>query len=228
MTESAPAANGPPPPSSEGASEDYKRKPTGTAPKLKSQKAPLLLSADQFEDWSHQFAGYLQGFNDRYRLMTEGAAVGNASYETNLYFAILYSCGQFKEALNIVSVFRRSASERKGTDAWKALEERYQQVTHSKIQGILDKLFRRQLSSETPAQFVHRINKVYHELLQTEYSFERVVTHLMMDGLSAKYDNMKQLMRMEQTTLKSIPSTIERKTQLADLYESGSTKIPTT
>ena len=206
---------------SDTASEDFFRKPSGPAPRIMTQNAPMLTCAEGFEDWSHKYASFLQSYSDRYRLMLEGAAVGNSSYETNLYFSILFSVGDFPEALHIVSVYRKTRSVTKGTQAWKALEERYMQVTHTRVQTILDRLFQKQGDSETPVQFVHRINRVYHELILTNYDIERIVTHLMMDGLKPAYDSVRQMVRMQQDVLTSIPTTMEKISQLADLHDAN-------
>ena len=73
-----------------------------------------------------------------YRKILEEKSIGNVSHEDQLYNAISYSVANNHEAHSIVQVLDESEFDDKGTKAWKFMRQRYDRVSKSKIQRVLD------------------------------------------------------------------------------------------
>ena len=127
----------------------------------------------------------------------EGKARGNAAHEEQLYDAICYAVEDLREAHRIVAVLGDSDFSNSGTRAWKYLQQRYDRISESKVQRLLDAHRRRQGDNESIAAYLQRYQLQHEELkIYGHPMTELTTTSSMVDGLRTEFKEIKQCFRI--------------------------------
>ena len=136
--------------------EQSMQKPVGRARILPAHKAPLLLNPEGYQTWRARFLSYCFSIDPIYRRILEGRDTGNRGHEDQLFNALEYAVGDVQEALKIVQVLSDKSTATKGSQAWKFLKQRYDRVSESKVQRLLDAHRRGQGHNESMASYLQR------------------------------------------------------------------------
>ena len=83
-------------------------------------------------------------------------AIGNTSHEEQLHNALMTAVADVQEALDIVSMLAGTTSDTKGSKAWKYLSQRYDRISESKVQRLLDAHRQRQGINESVPAYLQR------------------------------------------------------------------------
>ena len=194
-----------------------RRKPVGQAKTLPAHKAPLLTRPDGFQTWKTRFLSYCFSIDPRYRRILEGRTTGNVGHEEQLYNALEYAVGDVQEALKIVTVLANSSITTKGSQAWKFLKQRYDRVSESRVQRLLDAHRRGQGYNESMASYLQRYQIQHEELKQLGHPHtERTTASSMVDGLRTEFKDIKQYFRIHRKDLDDLCETVETCLELYD------------
>ena len=199
------------------------KKPTGRAKTLPAYKAPLLTKPECYLSWKARFLSFCFSIEPRYRQILEGLAVGNVSHEDQIYNALTSAVADVTEARQIVGVLAGTTLANKGTKAWKFLEQRYDRVSESKVQRLLDAHRRGQGNNESMPSYLQRYQVQHEELKQLGHPHtERTTASSMVDGLRAEYRDIKQYFRIHRRDLDDLCETVETCLELYDCRLSDS------
>ena len=193
------------------------KKPVGQAKTLPAHKAPLLLKPEGYQTWKTRFLSYCFTFDPKYRWILEVKAIGNLNHEDQLYNALECAVAEVYEARKLVTVLADTSTTTKGSQAWKFLKQRYDRVSESKVQRLLDAHRRGQGNSESMATYLQRYQIQHEELKQLGHPHtERTTASSMVDGLRPEFREIKQYFRIHRKELDNLFEVVETCLELHD------------
>ena len=147
-----------------------------------------MLNPEGYQTWRARFLSYCFSIDPIYRRILEGRDTGNRGHEDQLFNALEYAVGDVQEALKIVQVLSDKSTATKGSQAWKFLKQRYDRVSESKVQRLLDAHRRGQGHNESMASYLQRYQIQHEELKQLGHPHtERTTASSMVDGLRTEF-----------------------------------------
>ena len=150
------------------------------------------MSEQHYKAWKSRFLNFLFAVDPLYRNIIEGRSSGNASHEEQLFNSISFSVGEVPEALDIVSVLVNTDFTDKGTQAWKFLQQRYDRVSESRVQLLLNNHRKSQGPSESIASYLQRYQIQHMELKKMGHLHtERTTVTYMLMGLHIEFNYIK-------------------------------------
>ena len=181
-----------PPPFRDTTNASNPPRPPGKAKIIPCDRAPTLTSPKGFKVWQSRFLNFVFSIDPLYRRILDRKSIGNLSHEEQLYNSIAYAVAEVHEALEIVQVLFDTDIRDKGSRAWKNLHQRWDRVSESKVQRLLESHRRPQGPHESLAAYLQRYQIQHEELKKCNHPHtERTTITCMLYGLRGEFGYIK-------------------------------------
>ena len=202
-------------------------RPPGKAKIIPCDRAPTLSHPKGFITWKSRFLNFVFSIDPLYRRILDRKSIGNFSHEEQLYNAIAYAVAEVSEALGIVNVLFDTDLRDKGSRAWKNLHQRYDRVSESKVQRILESHRRPQGNQESLASYLQRYQIQHEELKRCNHPHtERTTITCMLYGLRAEFGYINQHFRIHKKSMEDLTEAIELCLELYDDHRDRALQQP--
>ena len=192
-------------------------KPQGRAKIIPCHNAPVFTNPRQYKSWRSRFLNFVFSIDPLYRQILEDKAIGNYSHEEQLFNAIGFSVGEEPESLEVIDMLTNSSYNDRGSRAWSSLTQRYDRVSESKVQRLLDSHRRPQGPQESIAAYVQRYQVQHEELkLFGHPHTQRTTVTCMLNGLRNEFHYIRQYFRINKQAYNVLSDAVDICLELYD------------